>query len=384
MSSGEEVVGVMRRAAQVLWSVTSSEADELRALKEVVDAATAALADRLAVFDQGKSYLNEDASGTATWARRELRQDSMRTRQLIRAAEAMRDLPRVGESARAGRMSFDHVVRFAFALDHVDRDAVAEVADRFVEVAEQFPPSRVKSLVDRLRAIVHAEELDRAWIDGMAKADVNLHAVPDGWHLTGFLPIDVGTRFRAVLDSLSVPTTGGDTRTAAQRRVDGLEELLGRVLAEGLPTDGTVRPQLHVLVDAGTLQAALAPSTDSAFEPIEPATLIGFGPIGATLLAHLTCGADLIPVLVDRIAPNPTVLDVGRRHRHATPKQRHAIWVHQAGACATNGCHHSIDHLHHRRRWADGGPTDLANLVGLCHRCHRHEHHHDIPLARAG
>lgn len=358
-------------------SVTSSVCDEARALSELIDVASAALADRLAEIEDTKAHVTEDASTVTTWARRELRMDTSRTRTLIRAAMTMRDLPEVGASVRAGRIGIDHVARFGFALRHVGDDHVRRVVDHLVTVAESFPPSRIKALIARMRAVVHPEELDRAWIAGMEKADVNLHAVPDGWHLTGFLPTDVGTKFKAVLDSLSVPTREGDTRRAAERRIDGLDDLLTRVLAEGLPTDGTVRPQIHVIVDAGTLQRALTPETPSAFEPAEAATLVGFGHIGANLLAHLTCGADLIPVLVDGIEANTTVLDVGRRHRHATAKQRHAVWVRQRGECATEHCRNSIDHVHHPWRWSAGGPTDLSNLIGLCHACHRHEHRHD-------
>lgn len=385
MSSGvDELVSVLHDAAIVLRSVTSSTADELRALAAAKDAVEAALCERLAELDRSKGYVAEDASSVATWARRELCQDARRTRAMLRAATTMRDLPEVGASARAGRMSMEHVARFSFALSHVDEAEVRNVQSHLVAVAEQFPPSRVKPLVDRLRAVLHADELDEAWIAGMAKADVNLHQLPDGWHLTGFLPIDVGAKFKSVLDALSVPREGGDDRTAASRRIDGLDGLLTRVLADGLPTDGMVRPQVHVLVDAGTLKAALAPDTESAFVPQEPAVLVGFGHVGPNLLAHLTCGADLTPVLVDRISPNREVLDVGRRSREATPKQRHAVWITQDGRCATEHCTHGIDHVHHRRRWSDHGPTDQANLVGLCVACHRHQHRDGHPLARAG
>lgn len=385
MTSGvDELVAVMRDAAQVLRSVTSSTADELRALVVARDAIEAAMSERLEEFDQTQAYAAENASSTATWARRELRQDAARTRQLLRGAQTMRELPQVGAAARAGRISSDHVARFTFALGHVDNDAVRRLEKHFVTVAQQHPPTRVKALVDKLRATVHPEALDEAWIKGQEKAHLSLHALPDGWHLTGFLPTDIGTKLKTVLTSLSVPREGGDRRTASQRRIDGLDQLLTRVLAEGLPTDGTVRPQIHVLVDAGTLKNALAPDTDSAFAPLEPATLVGFGHIGPNLLAHLTCGADLIPVLVDTIAAHTKILDVGRRHRDATPKQRHAIWTQQQGRCATSHCTHAIDHVHHRQRWSDGGPTDLHNLIGLCTACHRHQHRHHTPLARAG
>lgn len=390
MSSGvDELIAVLRTGAQTLRSVTSSTADELRALAAVRDAAEAAMSERLALLETTGGHVAEDAPSVRVWARRELRQSAIETGQMLRAAEAMRQLPQVGESARAGRMGLEHLKRFTFALAHVDNDAVRAIETELVAVAERHEPARVKELVDTLRAMLHPEELDQAWIRGQEKAHLSLNALPDGWHVTGFLPTEVGAKLKAVLTAVAVPREAGDRRSASERRIDGLDNLLTRVLADGLPTDGSVRPQVHVLVDAGTLQRALAPITDSAFEPAQPATLVGFGHIGPNLLAHLTCGADLTPILVDRIAPHAEVLDVGRTHRDATPKQRHALWISQQGTCATEHCTHTFDHAHHDRRWASGGPTDLQNLVGLCAACHRHEHRREHererePLTRTG
>ena len=390
MSSGvDELIAVLRTGAQTLRSVTTSTADELRALGAIRDAAEAAMSERLAHLEVTEGHVAEDAPSVRVWARRELRQSAIVTGQMLRAADTMRRLPRVGESARAGRMGLEHLKRFTFALAHVDNDAVRSIETELVAVAERHEPGQVKLLVDQLRAMLHPEALDEAWIKGQDKAHLNVNALPDGWHVTGFLPTEVGAKLKAVLDAVAVPREAGDRRSASERRIDGLDHLLTRVLADGLPTDGTVRPQVHVIVDAGTLQQALTPDTPSAFEPAEPATLVGFGHIGPGLLAHLTCGADLTPILVDRIAPHAEVLDVGRTHRDATPKQRHALWIRQQGRCATEHCAHSIDHAHHDRRWASGGRTDLQNLIGLCAACHRHEHRREHqrerePLARVG
>ncbi|MBC9225600.1 DUF222 domain-containing protein [Aeromicrobium sp. 636] len=264
----DELVGALRAAAHAVRSVTTSTADELRALVQARDAVEAAMAERLAELEQTQGYVAEDASSVSTWARRELRQDARRTRQLITAAGTMCELPQVGEAARAGRISIDHVARFSFALAHVDPVEVRRLESHLVAVALLHPPSRVKALVDRLRAILHAEELDEAWIAGADKAHLTLNPLQDGWHVTGFLPIDVGAKLKVVLDAVSVPREAGDRRSASERRIDGLDQLLARVLADGLPTDGTVRPQIHVIVDAGTLQRALAPGAESALERV--------------------------------------------------------------------------------------------------------------------
>ncbi len=259
----------------------------------------------------------------------------------------------------------------------------------------------------------------------MDKADISVNAVPDGWHVTGFLPTDIGAKLKALLTSLSTPTEAGDTRTAAQRRIAGLDQLLTRILAEGLPTDGTLRPHIHIIFDTDTLTWAAAPTTGASgtaetnsptaaqtpaaattetksptaaqapavftpprANPFTPtgrstgtATLFGFGPIGPQLLAYLACDAHFTAVHTTRGSGSGDgdvfdVLNLGRTHRTATPKQRHATWIRQGGTCSKNGCRNPIDHLHHQTPWHAGGPTNLDNLTGLCHACHIHTHRH--------
>jgi len=374
MESAEVTIAVMRAAAEVLRSVTSSVCDEARALRTLRDAADAALTERLVEIERTGAHLGEDATSVVTWARRDLRLEAGDTRARLRAGEALAQLPRAAEAFRAGEIALEHVKVLDFGMRHVGVDETVQLDEHLTKVAKAFPPGRLKKLVRRAKAIQHPESLDEAWISGMDRRDIRLAKTFDGWHVTGFLPIHVGAQLHAVLESLSVPGAAGDDRTASERRCDGLEELLTRVLEEGLPTDGTVRPQIHVVVEAGTLKAALAPDPESAFVAGEPAELVGFGPIGRELLRHLTEGADLRPLLVERIGRNERILDVGDRHRHATAKQREAIWFRQDGVCARAGCENPIDHSHHTIAWSEGGPTDLDVLEGLCAACHHFEH----------
>lgn len=372
----DQLLSVMHDAVAVLESVSSSAADELRVMKVLQDATSAALSQGLAEFNETRAYEGEDATSTVVWARRELHLDAGEVRQHLRCADAMRSLPQLKDHAVAGGLSGRHVNLFAFSLRHVGRDETAAIEAQLVDYAVSAAPSKLKEKVDEFRARIHPEELDLNWIKGLDKQHISLARLETGWHLTGHLPIDTGVKLKQVLDSLAVPTDAGDTRSAMARRLDGFDRLLSRVLADGLPTDGTVRPQLHVIVEAGTLKAALAPDPETEFTATVPARLVGFGCIGPRLLRYLTGDSDLTPVLVEKIEPNATVLDVGRTHRYATPKQRHAIWIRQNGECATTGCHNSIDHLHHETPWSAGGLTDLDHLTGRCHACHTHLHRH--------
>jgi hypothetical protein len=207
----------------------------------------------------------------------------------------------------------------------------------------------------------------------MDKADIRCLPVGDGYHVTGFVPIDVGAKLRTFLDSVSVPRDGDDLRTCAERRVDGLDDLLTTALDTGLPANGGVRPHLSVIVDAETLKDAVNGGTSHHEEldlDAEPAILEGFGPIGPALLAYIAWGGELTPILVAGFKANRMVLDAGRTQRLATTQQRRIIRWRQKGRCANRGCHHPIGEIHHIVDWLYGGKTDLANLAGLCRKCH--------------
>jgi hypothetical protein len=80
------------------------------------------------------------------------------------------------------------------------------------------------------------------------------------------------------------------------------------------------------------------------------------------------------------MAGESEVLDVGRATRTVSRAQWNALVARDAG-CITPGCNAPPEHceVHHRRRWGEGGCTDLENLELKCWRHHRAEHGHSRP-----
>src|SRR5690606_1758308 len=139
--------------------------------------------------------------------------------------------------------------------------------------------------VKHLKDVLHPEDLDDKWRDGMDKEDFAVDALPDGFHVTGFLNTVTGAKLKKVPDSVSAPRDKDDTRSGSQRRVQGLDDLLSSILGNGLPDDKGVKPHMSVFVDAETLAAAAEhvknttehPLTPDPMPPTEPATLAGHG-----------------------------------------------------------------------------------------------------------
>ncbi|MGA7988554.1 MAG: DUF222 domain-containing protein [Candidatus Dormiibacterota bacterium] len=188
-----------------------------------------------------------------------------------------------------------------------------------------------------------------------------------GW----FDPVG-GTTLRTALDPLARRRGADDLRSRKQRYADALVELAEYCLnAEKLPTSGGQAPHLQVTTTVDTLRAL----------PGAPAGMLeGCGPIAASTVQRLACDANITRVVM---GPDSAVLDVGRTHRLPSVSTRRALRA-RDGGCAWPGCDRKAawTAAHHLVHWANGGSTELENLVLLCHRHHRLVHESGWTLAR--
>ncbi|GAA0189378.1 hypothetical protein GCM10008944_00550 [Cytobacillus oceanisediminis] len=332
--------------------------DALRVLQVVANAIDAAKVSLVEEMVEHRDHEAEGCSSPKNWLRDQLHLDARDAAQLARSARTLRDMPELGDLAAEGAVSLDHVDAFTYAARHIEPMAVETCMSALLQLAERAEPAAVRKAVKKLRDATHPDDLDEAWIKGMAKHDIKLSRVGEGFHLTGFLPFDTGTKFKTVLDSLSAPTCAEDDRPVNERRVTALDQLLTSILETGLPQDKGVRPHVSMTVDLADLANDVNSTT---------AEVAGFGSIGPAQLQQMLCDSSLTPILT---AGKHAVLDVGRTHRLATPAQRKAVTTRQDGRCAGLGCFGPIVHVHHVEYWSHGGTTDLANLIGLCPRCH--------------
>ena len=364
MSSGD-VAQWLRDTAALLEAFPPST-DALRVLELASNAIDAAKAQLTVEMGETLEYEAEGYSSVKAWLRDQLRLGSRRANELVRSGVTLRQIPEAAELASAGEVSLEHVKHLSYAVTHVGASHTRDMLPELLDVAVSAEPAALHEVVRALRDAVYPDELDQAWIDGMAREDFQVNPVPDGFHINGFVNSTTGTKLSTLLQSLSAPQGAGDPRTCAQRRVDGLEQLLDAVLNNGLPGDKGVRPHLTLTIDATSLM-----------DEAGTGELVGFGNIGVRQLQEMLCEADLTPVAT---GGKDGVLDVGRSSRLATPRQRTAVLARQGHQCASPGCRAPVVHIHHVVWWSRGGPTNLDNLIGLCPRCHRAVHAGDIVI----
>lgn len=339
------------------------------ARQRALNVAAAEQAIAFAAMDLAREHEALGFSSLTSWARRVLNLHPSEARAFLRVGRALRDLPLVRERALDGQLSFRHLMSFDYGIRIVGREETIEAEEALLEVARVASAEEFHQVLRRMHEAT-LDELDAAWQRGMDKQDLTLAKTLDGWQVAGFLPIHIGAKLKAVLDSASVPREAGDTRSPAARRTEGLETMCDAILEHGLPSDNGIKPQLRIVVDT---------DDDGAHAKLER-----FGWIGPALVAHLACEADWLTIKTR----NRDVLDIGRRRRYATAKQTEAILYRQDGICAGPGCKHRIAHIHHDTPWSLGGRTDLDHLTGYCAKCHALEHQGRLSgsstLARAG
>jgi hypothetical protein len=172
------------------------------------------------------------------------------------------------------------------------------------------------------------------------------------------------------------------------------DELFHQHSRDAAASDGAVpvppRATLLALALEEVCRRALATDASSTAKPRVEATLVIhasrdgdrldiwavhhhlLGPIPVDRVPSFLCDASFHAVVLDSLG---VPVDLGRDHRHPTASQRRAL-VARDGCCTFPGCDAHVGWLdaHHLRRWADGGPSDLDNMVLVCRRHHRVAH----------
>lgn len=402
MAPASGASGTAVGAAAHLPGSAEERAAWLVGLRQIVDAAEATFTAVLADFDAaGDGEVLHAAASTQAWLRGALGMAAGDASERVRIARASRDLlqspfshlvpgfrqaEEVTESASHAdgasspvrevgiedsdnRLSFeqikviDRAVRSLPPSSHHDAVAALTQIGSHVGVDDLRATARhLKQVIDPDGSLRQAEtDFQRRWL--------TVAPMLDGMHsVEGVLDTESAALLNSALAPFAVPSGADDRRTAAQRRADGLTEIVAAAVKSGeLPTLSGSSTALQVQVSLATLVGGEG----------DPAQLLSSGsttPLWITgpSLGRFTCDAAVRRIVLD---PSGVPVELGRQVRLFSGPQRQALATRDAG-CRFPGCDRParFTDAHHLVPWTAGGPTTLANGLLLCRYHHRQVH----------
>jgi hypothetical protein len=281
-------------------------------------------------------------------------------------AEFRRDL---AAAVRQGRIGIDAAALFSGAIAPLP-DAVRtyDLFSRALGKAPGLPLHKVRKLVWQAQAFADPKAWEEREERQHEARTLTVRDDADGMVtlLARLTPL-AAAPVRAVLDAgvrwamhQRRDDPESDTRTPWQMRADILTDLCRHALDCTAATSG-VKTTVVVRMTRAELESGLGVGEiDGTPQPIS---------VGA--LRRAAADAEIVPAVLGGASE---VLDWGRTRRLFTSAQRLAL-VERDGGCAWCNAPPSWCEAHHIRWWErDAGPTDLANAVLMCARCHHRVH----------
>ena len=312
--------------------------------RDLLELEFAALAAQFASTDE---YLEDGSVSPIDWIRINCHMTGPAAANSIAVGENMGRLEKSLIGVERGDMGYAHLVVLARTAE-----ATEETFDErdLLQKARENSPGKLHGLCRHYRHMRNPK--------GFAKEEAELHeqrylkigTCADGAvSVSGYLDPVGGEAVRSALEPLA-RRQGADERDRGQRMADALVEAV---------TGGGVKANIQVTATVETL--AGLPGSQAADQQ--------YGlPVSSEAIEQLACDCSITRVLLDS---QSQVIDVGRAKRVPSLPVRRALDARDRG-CKWPGCDRPAKWCasHHLKHWTKDGPTDLDNLVLLCHRHH--------------
>jgi hypothetical protein len=334
--------------------------DELATLAAHINAATARWLELVWAFQERGDVADDDLARFVAFR---FGVTTREARELLRVAEELQQLPLIRASFARGEITLTKVRALT-------RIATPDSEPGLLDLAAVLTASQLERALRAFRRITAEEAGDTHSLEY-----VDYHWAEDGsLYLRARLPAEDGTVLVRALEAArervherrrEEQAARGDHEVAEpfepprSAQVEALVELAHASLAASETPSGAARVVVHI--DAAALVADAWGRSELEDGPV----------IAPETARRLGCDAETVASVERDGLP----LSVGRARRTVPPAMRRALEARDDRTCRWPGCEHRR-HLdaHHRRHWADGGETSLANLVLLCSHHHRLVH----------
>jgi len=352
-------------------------AAEITELAAHIHAATFQLLELIRAFDEQGGWKGDGVHSCAHWLNWKCGMNQGAARERVRVAHALAGLPLISAAFREGRVSYSKVRAMT-------RVATPKNEDYLLEIARHGTASHVERLVSNYRRVKRNEALRQ---DNLrhAQRELSWRIEDDGmWVLRGRFTAEQGALIARALEGVmdemflesrkepgdvSAETPAGVNGCTARpaalatRRADALERVAEAWLAgPSADRSGGDRYKVHIHTDVETLRAEGAGAESE---------LDGQGRVSAETSRRMACDCSVVHWHENTAG---LALNIGRKSRSIPPATRRAL-QRRDGGCRFPGCACTrfVD-AHHVVHWADGGETNMDNLVLLCRHHHRLVH----------
>jgi hypothetical protein len=339
-----------RNAARYAEATPEARLEAIEQLAALLCGTHAELLDLIAAAMACGDWELDGATGPAPWLVGRLGLVRQSADEWIRVAGALQYLPALRDAYASGELAWDQV-RLATKFVTPDDDA---------DQAVRLPGHSAAQIALMARQARPVEDHDA----NAAHADRSFRWRRDhrrgGFVYGGFVPFDQGEAINMALDS-SAERCGVDPTTdtwapISVRRADALHALATQKLgSSSAPDRATV--VIHADVDI----------------------LDGRAPGNGFIADLAVCRSGVLRSLCDaRVevalhGPHGATVGVARASQQIPWWLRRQVHGRDVN-CRGFGCGRRIRQVHHITHWADGGETNLDNLVGLCWEHHRLVH----------
>lgn len=362
---------VASTAPECPYTQAEDLAAEITELSAHLYAATYRLLVLIHEFDKNNCWEYLGMASCAHWLNFKCGIGIHAAREKVRVANALADLPTMSARFKRGELSYSKVRAMT-------RIANEENEDYLLGIAKHGTAHHVERLVSLYRGCKRQQDNENA-NEAHKKRELQCHYDTDGCLVIhGRIPAAQGALIMKALEramehndqpkpyNQKVPAGTSEEPFYAQR-ADALAELAEIYLScDQSPASTADRYQIVVHVSPDTLMAASPETDDEEISHIEDGPHV---PAGTS--RRIACDCSIIKLTEDQ---NGEPLSVGRKTRSIPPAINRALRARDKG-CRFPGCTNTqfIDG-HHIQHWADGGETNLNNLVQLCRRHHRLVH----------
>lgn len=354
----------------------ADDAGRLKLRRWVIDRFELDFSIDAASFAERAEEFHDGSESVTDWFRHECNMQFGVVVDRLNVGQHVAKLPESAAAVVTGEIGFAHLSVMARALKKVEdyRCDKSFPEAELLDQARSMTPGRfwhhTRRVLHSINAeLVAAEQRFRAEERWLRFSDMEDGSVA----ISGQLDSIGAATVRSALEPLSRRMGEGDDRCYERRLGDGCVDMAMMVLDSGrLPHTATQRPHLQVTTTLETLCG----------KPGAPAAEMEFSePISSKTVQRIACDSSISRVI---FGPGSVVLDAGRARRVVSSATRRALNARDRH-CQWPGCERPAgwSAAHHLVHWTEGGLTDLANLILLCHRHHWAVHEGGWKLARS-